>query len=68
MICLEIDGEYHETVDQQAIDEERTIRLHELGVRVMRFTNAEIFNDFSAVLNRIIEKSKERYRPTKLVN
>ena len=61
MLCLEVDGGIHNTADQQLIDQERTLRLNEIGVRVMRFRNEEIFKDLPSVLGRIVEKTREPY-------
>jgi very-short-patch-repair endonuclease len=42
-MIFEIDGEYHLSVSQSQIDEERTRRLNGLGYQVFRISNEDVF-------------------------
>lgn len=52
-LAIEIDGEYHNTPEQQLYDENRTAELKRIGIREMRFTNDDILSDFWGVLEGI---------------
>jgi very-short-patch-repair endonuclease len=41
MLGIELDGKYHQTIDQSEYDEGRTYELKELGITILRFTNEE---------------------------
>ena len=56
-LVVEVDGGIHATPDQAARDEERTMWLNALGIRVLRVTNEEVENDLAGVLRRIIEET-----------
>ena len=49
---IEIDGKQHDWFSEY--DEERTVALESLGVRMIRFTNAEVRDDIDSVLVRIL--------------
>jgi len=53
-LVVEIDGVQHEWFADH--DEGRTEILERLGVRMLRFTNAEVCDDLDAVLARIREE------------
>ncbi|MGC9956560.1 endonuclease domain-containing protein [Roseiarcus sp.] len=53
-LVVEIDGVQHEWFADY--DEGRTEILERLGVRMLRFTNAEVCDDLDAVLARIREE------------
>ena len=52
-LCIEVDGEIHQRTDVFEKDIERTSFLESNGIKVIRFTNDEIENDISDVLERI---------------
>ena len=52
-LVIEIDGDSHFTSDGAANDAQRTAVLAALGVRVIRFTNLEVREQFEAVCMRI---------------
>lgn len=54
-LIIEVDGGYHNTLEQIPLDEERTRRLESVGNKVLRFTNEQIFNE----IDKVIEKIKE---------
>ncbi|MFW9606187.1 MAG: endonuclease domain-containing protein [Pseudomonas sp.] len=53
MLVIEVDGEYHRTAAQCAQDKQRTEDLESLGIKVLRFENAQILGALSAVIERI---------------
>jgi very-short-patch-repair endonuclease len=57
---IEIDGLGHLEPDQAAYDAARTEYLERLGIRVLRFTNAEVRDDLASVLARIVAASHDR--------
>ena len=54
-LIVEVDGDYHNTPEQFRYDVSRDKELEELGLKVIRFTNEQVFNDTQNTL-RIIEK------------
>jgi cyclase len=61
-LIIEVDGGYHEIPEQFLYDQNRDKELYELGLKVIRFKNIEVFNDIENVLRKIeievIERSK----------
>jgi len=54
-LVVEIDGETHFTDEEMKYDEARTKTLEGYGLRVIRFTNQEVLNNFEAVCQMIQE-------------
>ncbi len=54
-LAIELDGSHHMEKQQRECDTERTHILKHLGIRVIRFTNAEVLNDTEQVLMQIRE-------------
>lgn len=52
-LCIEVDGKYHESVEQKQYDKERDEFLNFNGIEVIRFKNTEIENDIEKVINKI---------------
>ena len=52
-LAIELDGGCHNEKDQQYDDAVRTKNLEQLGWRVLRFTNSEVFHDLESVLSQI---------------
>jgi len=48
-LVIELDGDSHYTDRAQRYDESRTVALHARGIRVVRFTNADVLENFEAV-------------------
>ncbi|HOO25181.1 MAG TPA: endonuclease domain-containing protein [Clostridiales bacterium] len=63
MLAIELDGSQHYTDEALAYDEERTAYLSGLGIKVLRFPNNAIDNEFYAVCEKINEAVKERTTP-----
>ena len=54
-LVIEVDGEYHQTLEQQQKDQYRTDYLQQKGYRVIRFTNQQILTDIESVMSKIIK-------------
>ena len=54
-LAIEIDGDSHFDVDAERYDERRTGAIGQLGVRIVRFTNEEVFNNFDGVCGKMLE-------------
>ncbi len=54
-LVIEIDGEQHYTEEGKAYDEERTRILESYGLRVIRFKNKDVFENFDEVCKKIDE-------------
>jgi very-short-patch-repair endonuclease len=50
---IEIDGDSHSQPDQILYDQARTEWLQQRGLRVIRFTNREVFTNLEGVLTKI---------------
>jgi len=54
-LVIEIDGAGHYTDSGLAYDEERTLILNQFGLRVIRFGNAAVEEDFEGVCRAIVQ-------------
>src|SRR5690606_3554491 len=54
-LIIEIDGGYHDTVEQKIKDEERTELLTSNKITVIRFTNDEVINNIDDVIKEIVD-------------
>ena len=52
-LIVEIDGGYHQTIEQQEDDAIRTRQLEQKGYRLIRFTNEQILMDTENVINQL---------------
>ena len=52
-LVIEVDGGYHNKIEQQEIDEIRSLILKDLGFKVIRFKNEQIIGDIENVLLHI---------------
>ena len=59
-LIIELDGSQHFTEQGLAHDKERTAILESFGLKVIRFTNAEVERNFAVVCNEIDEIVKSR--------
>ena len=55
MLVIEVDGEYHSTDEQKALDDVRTEYLNKIGFSVIRFNNEQVVNHIDDVLAHIEE-------------
>lgn len=54
-LVLEVDGESHFTEGGKAYDAKRSAYLERQGLRILRFTNAEVMDNLEGVQQRIVE-------------
>lgn len=54
MLIIELDGATHSTADERAYDERRTAFIESKGWTVIRFWNADVFDNLNGVLNSIL--------------
>lgn len=52
-LIIEIDGEYHNNIEQKIKDKERTAYFLEIGLQEIRFSNNQILFEIENVLNTI---------------
>ena len=52
-LVIEVDGGYHNTLEQQQDDNARTIDIEKMGYSVIRFTNEEVEHDLHNVIMKI---------------
>ena len=53
-LIIEIDGGYHDTIEQKVKDDERTEHLKSNGITLIRFSNEEVLNNMDGVIEEII--------------
>ncbi|MDI9637848.1 endonuclease domain-containing protein [Geitlerinema splendidum] len=54
-LVIEIDGESHFTEQGRLYDQERSQILESYGLRIVRFTNREVLEDFEGVCEKLRE-------------
>ena len=54
MLAIEIDGDTH--ADQAQYDKRRTENLNKYGVKVIRYTNAEVLNNLEGVYQDLCDR------------
>jgi len=59
-LIIEIDGDSHYTKHGEAHDVRRSTKLEGQRLRIIRFTNAEVMQQFEAVCQRIEDALKEK--------
>jgi leucyl-tRNA synthetase len=52
-LIVEVDGGYHELLEQKEYDEARTYILEQCNYEIIRFTNEEVIDDVQKVIERI---------------
>lgn len=62
-LVIEIDGGIHNQPENKEYDENRSIELEELGIRVIRFTNEMVNSDLNKVLDIIKEHLQKHLTP-----
>ena len=58
-LIIELDGSVHIDFAIQNYDYERSRRLEDLGLKILRFENKEVFENLSEILSEIIRNFKE---------
>ena len=52
-LIIERDGEYHKREEQKELDQNRTDKLNNYGLKVIRFTNKEVESNMKEVISAI---------------
>ena len=60
-LAVELDGSQHYTPQQLEKDAGRTKYMESLGIRVLRFTNLEVLQQFQAVCQAIHEEAQNSF-------
>ncbi len=55
-LAIEVDGESHLGAEAQAYDAQRQAFIESFGIRFLRFTNQEVYDDLDAVVEAIALK------------
>lgn len=55
-VVIELDGSQHFTTEGLRKDEQRSMRLSELGIEVLRFDNRQVLSETESVLQVIYER------------
>lgn len=58
-LAIEIDGESHFVDGAQEYDQERQAFIESVGIRFLRFTNDEVYENLEGVLERITQEIRE---------
>ncbi|MFQ5603287.1 MAG: DUF559 domain-containing protein, partial [bacterium] len=58
-LIIEVDGDSHFTIEAMAYDRQRTNYLQETGLRVIRFTNTQIYDSLDSVVDEIVKNIGE---------
>jgi len=58
-LVIEVDGEVHNDRDIAEYDLGRSAELEKYGIKILRFSNDQIFTDITLVLNKIHKKITE---------
>ncbi len=59
-LVIEIDGDIHFNEEAQKADDERAKAIEDLGLKVIRFTNEEVFKNLEEVIAEITKLVNER--------
>ena len=65
-LVIEVDGGYHNRSEQKEYDLGRTAELEEFKIKVLRFSNEQILNDFNSVKHEIIKECVQRRNESEL--
>jgi very-short-patch-repair endonuclease len=63
-LAVEVDGDSHYTEDALLSDRKRQIEIETFGIRFLRFTNREIYENVEGILLKIEEQIKQITSPT----
>ena len=55
-LAIEVDGEIHLKEENREHDDGRAHDIEKLGIKILRFTNKEIFDDIGSVIYRILNE------------
>ncbi|MDN5205575.1 endonuclease domain-containing protein [Fulvivirgaceae bacterium BMA10] len=52
-LIIEVDGGYHLSKSQREYDQSRSLKLENLGIKTIRFTNEQVLQEIDMVLDEI---------------
>ena len=55
-LAIEVDGEIHLNEEILEHDDGREYEIEKFGIKILRFTNKEVFEDIESVRNRILKE------------
>ena len=61
---IELDGGYHNEIEQQEYDKARTEIINEYGINIIRFTNEEVLQDIENIVKKILITAAPPPSPT----
>jgi len=61
-LCIEVDGSQHMQKDQMLYDQERTLCLHGMGIRIVRYWNSEVLGNIDGVLEDLAKYAQARQK------
>ncbi|MBO6794929.1 MAG: endonuclease domain-containing protein [Balneolaceae bacterium] len=62
-LIIEVDGGYHNKIEQKRRDESRTSELEKLGLQVVRFSNAKVIENIEGCLSELRDIIKNDTSP-----
>lgn len=62
---IEIDGKQHLTQENKEKDENRTKRLNEWGIKVIRYSNSDVNKNFNRVAEHLLKELELNYSDLK---
>jgi len=54
-LAIEIDGEIHLKKEVNEYDDGRSYDIEKLGIKILRFTNNEVFTDLEKIIEEILK-------------
>lgn len=54
-LVIEIDGEIHNNERNKEYDSVRTAELNKFGIKVLRFSNDEVFTNIDSIIKKVIQ-------------
>lgn len=59
-LAIELDGDTHLSLEAKRLDAEREVYIESFGIRIIRFTNGNIFENLQTVLDAIAKEIEGR--------
>ena len=58
-LAIEIDGDSHYETDKPEYDAVRSRKIESHGIKIIRFTNTEVYDSLDGVIDQILKQLKE---------
>jgi len=58
-LAIELDGDSHYDTDKPEYDAERSRKIELHGIKIIRFTNTEVYDSLDGVVDQILKQLKE---------